>query len=117
MPLPPPQLDLLSSSSGGGILPAAAKAAVRELFDHIDRDGDGTLSVDELQALLRELGEEWPEAQAHRLAADLASEPGGEDRITFDDLWASMAVWGFREAAPSPSAASVDGSMPQQVGQ
>ena len=78
-------------------------AAVRELFEHMDRDGDGTLSVAELAAMLAELGEARPEAQARRLAAELASAPGREDRITFDDLRGFQAAAARRAAgAPQP---------------
>jgi Ca2+-binding EF-hand superfamily protein len=71
------------------------RKAACELFQHMDTDGDGTISVAELQELLRELGEEQPEMQAHRLASAIASGPGQENEITFEDFWSFQeAAWG-----------------------
>jgi pSer/pThr/pTyr-binding forkhead associated (FHA) protein len=60
------------------------EAASRRLFEHLDRDSNGSISVDELRQLLSELGEEWPEAQAERLM----SEHCFEESITFDKFGA-----------------------------
>jgi Ca2+-binding EF-hand superfamily protein len=73
------------------------KAAACELFEHMDRDGDGTISIAELQDLLGELGEEQPEAQAQWLASAIASGPGQENEITFADFWSFQeAAWGHK---------------------
>ena len=68
--------------------PVTAEVAARELFAHIDRNGDGAISIEELQDVLRDLGEDSTAAavEAQALHAALTDRPGADGQITFADL-------------------------------
>eukprot|EP00892_Ulva_mutabilis_P005765 jgi/Ulvmu1/3560/UM166_0014.1 len=65
-----------------------AEFAARELFAHLDRNGDGAISIDELQDVLRDLGEDSAAAavEAQALHAALTDRRGASGHITYADL-------------------------------
>lgn len=65
-----------------------AEVAARELFAHIDRNGDGAISIEELQDVMRDLGEDSAAAaaEARALHAALTDRRGAGGHITYADL-------------------------------
>lgn len=65
-----------------------AEVAARELFTHIDRNGDGAISIEELQEVMRDLGEDSAAAaaEAEALHAALTACRGAGSHITYADL-------------------------------
>jgi inorganic pyrophosphatase len=57
-------------------------AAMREIFDHFDRDRSGTISTKELLGLHEKLGEPLTDAEAAEAAATI--DPEGRGEISFD---------------------------------
>lgn len=91
-------------SLGTAVSHSVAEEASRELFNHLDVDGNGTISLDELRELHADLGEAWPAEQAERFV----SEHQLGDGITFAQFWAlQQQLLGMRASVPLlPSAAS-----------
>lgn len=84
----------------GASRPELTEVAVRQLFDHLDRNGDGEISTEEIQKVLKDLGGDSAAAEAATLVATLTQQRGVNGRITFDDLL------NFQQSC-SPSAAVV----------
>ena len=66
-------------------LAAAIRAEAQRLFAQIDLNGDGTLNVDELKALARQLGVELSQRAAESVFVDLDTDGNGE--IDFEEFF------------------------------
>ncbi|CAG9465774.1 unnamed protein product [Pedinophyceae sp. YPF-701] len=65
--------------------------SVTQLFDQLDRDGDGAVSLRDLRDALRRYSFHLPEAEARMLMDGL--DPTGDGRISLDQFLAGVVDW------------------------